>query len=52
MDARERARKAYVKFMMGHSSGTDIIKKQDMPGGVYDNAPESISTSWKGSTRN
>jgi len=31
--------KEYVKFMMGHSSGTEVIKRQDMPGGVYDNAP-------------
>lgn len=25
--------------MTGHSSGTDVIKRQDMPGGIYDNAP-------------
>lgn len=31
--------KLYVKFMTGHSSGTDVIKRQDMPGGIYDNAP-------------
>lgn len=31
--------KVYTKFMIGHSSGTDVIKKQDMPGGTYDNAP-------------
>lgn len=31
--------KEYVAFMMGHCSGTEVIKKQDMPGGVYDNAP-------------
>jgi len=32
--------KVYVKFMMSHSSGTNVVKKQDMPGGIYDNAPK------------
>lgn len=32
--------KEYLLFMMGHSSGTEVVKRQDMPGGVYDNAPK------------
>jgi hypothetical protein len=29
----------YLCFMMGHCSGTEVIKRQDMPGGIYDNCP-------------
>lgn len=31
--------KEYVVFMLGHSSASMVVKKQDMPGGTYDNAP-------------
>jgi hypothetical protein len=31
--------KQYVSYMMGHSSGSEVTGKLDMPGGVYDQAP-------------
>lgn len=31
--------KLYVKFFLGHSSGDEIIKRMDMPGGIYDSSP-------------